>query len=231
MAEVEEFSIATVGPDGILSKSQRELTRTLVQPALLQALSPTHQNIFLDATQMTRVLDEAYSGKREWLSISTLHQSTLYIGYQIVGAPQSTPSENSDIDLLTRLGLVTFCLSFFRSFDSKIIQASPLGTAIKSVIQGVRPRGQWTEELILWTLFIGRVVQIFGNELWAEVMGRARLSIHRLKLTSWEEATQMLANYPWSDALHGETGKILWDALMLLPVSTITGAQFDMPIR
>lgn len=237
MDEVEQFAQETIGPDGILPKSHRATTRASVQPDLVEALSPTHQNIFLDATRFTTVLDEAYAGKREWLTISNLHQATLYIGYQIVrGPPSGTPNENSDIDLLTRLGLVAFCLSFFRSFDARIIHSSPLGFAIHRLVLGLKPRGAWTEELVLWALLMGHVLLIFGDDLWPDVLRRAKQSVKALKLTSWQDATQMLSMYPWSDALTGSTGKVMWDMLMLMPESPTIGStaiasQFDVPVR
>ncbi|KAH8170487.1 fungal specific transcription factor domain-containing protein [Sarocladium implicatum] len=216
--EVEEFSRPVVGPGGFLSNSQRQVTSAMMEPDLLLALSSANHNIFLDATRLTQVLDDAYSGKRAWLTVRELHQATLYIGYQIVGAPpQSEPDVDRDIDLLVRLGTVTWCLSFFRNFDNKIIQSSPLGIAVDRVVQALYSRGAWAEELVLWTLFIGHVVQIFGPELRPSIMKRAKQCLRTLGLSSWAETARLLAKFPWSDALNGETGRMMWDLLALLP--------------
>lgn len=234
LAEVEEFARAVVGPDGFLSKPHRLLTSSMVEPDLLKALSTANRNIFLDATRLTQVLDAAYSGKRTWLTVTDLHQATLYIGYQVVGAPpQAEPNVDHDIDLLVRLGTVTWCLSFFRNFDNKIIQSSPLGIAADRVIQGMRSQGAWTEELILWILMIGHVVQIFGPELRPSVMKRAKQCVQVLGLDSWAEATKMLAKFPWSEALNGDTGNMMWDLLALLPDSVIKGPEihYDVTLR
>lgn len=228
LQEVKEFANETVGANGILSISDRMAVQITIRHEFLGALCFEYRDIFIDASRLAHLLDAANSGQREWLSTHTLHEATLFIGYQLVSAsPQSGSEPDNDINTLARLGLIMFCLSFFRNFDAKIIESSSLGTATSLVVLVLKRQGLWVEELVLWVLCLGHAVQIFGHTVMPSVMHRARLSVDALQLTSWDDTAQLLTKFPWSNALYGNAGKTLWDLLVMLPDLPPQSTRFD----
>ncbi|KAL4918203.1 hypothetical protein BDW62DRAFT_210677 [Aspergillus aurantiobrunneus] len=141
---------------------------------------------------------------RRKLGAEEFHNTIILFGYCLLQISPLNSSSESDASLTSNmnaledavhLGLIAFLVTFLRGLDHRIADQSLLSHRLRLAIQKLLlcvqegPESQAVDNVLLWTLFIGTV---HCNQA--------------VGLSTWENVKQVLANFPWVNALHDRTG-------------------------
>lgn len=169
------------------------------------------------------MLNEAGAGQRQKLGADEFHHTILLLGYSLLhisplrssSESDSTPAPNMGIlEQAIHLGLIAFLVSFLRGLDQRISDKPLLSHRLRLAIKDLSLRDETGQEskavkcVLLWTLFIGSVA-VFkpSDDEW--LIPTARTAMQALDLSTWEDVRQVVAAFPWVNALHDRTGIVL----------------------
>ncbi|RHZ64512.1 hypothetical protein CDV55_106705 [Aspergillus turcosus] len=177
---------------------------------LLRNLRGDIQDIFIEVTSLASMLDDATKGVGPRLNSCVFHSDLLVLGYRLVniytlgGCRPKCPIENA-----IHLGLTAFLVTFLPGLDRRIAHNALLSNLLLNAAQGFPDGGQDIQELLLWMLYIGAASSshLGAHPTW---ISKSKETIDTLKLMTWEQVQDMLAKYPWVNAVHDTAAKALW---------------------
>lgn len=176
-------------------------------------------------------LNEAGAGQRQKLGADEFHHTILFLGYSLLqisplrgSDSDSTPAPNMSIlEQAIHLGLIAFLVSFLRGLDQRISENPLLSQRLRLTIKGLSlsvetGQGSKVEKcVLLWTLFIGSVA-IFKRSDDEWLIPTTRTAMQTLDLSTWEDVRQILAAFPWVNALHDRAGIVLCSTQKFLEI-------------
>ncbi|GIK05403.1 hypothetical protein Aspvir_009512 [Aspergillus viridinutans] len=179
-------------------------------PPLLGNLRGDIQDIFMDVTSLASILNDAMHGVSPKLDSCTFHSDLLVLGYRLVnmytlgGCRPQCAIENG-----IHLGLTAFLVTFLPGLDRRIAHNALLYKLLLNTAQAFPDDGLDVQEILLWMLYIGAASssQLGAHPTW---ISKSKETIDTLKLSTWEQVQDMLAKYPWVNAVHDTAGKALW---------------------
>ncbi|KAF4222431.1 hypothetical protein CNMCM5878_005713 [Aspergillus fumigatiaffinis] len=168
------------------------------------------QDIFIDVTSLASMLNDATNGVGPKLNCGAFHSDLLVIGYRLGntytlgGCRPKCPIENA-----IHLGLTAFLVTFLPGLDHRIAHNDLLSNLLLDVVQGLADDVLDIQEMLLWMLYIGAASssQLGAHPTW---ISKSKDIIDTLKLRTWEQVKDILAKYPWVNAVHDTAGKALW---------------------
>ncbi|BCS26452.1 uncharacterized protein APUU_51163S [Aspergillus puulaauensis] len=178
------------------------------------------------------MLNEAGAGQRQKLGADEFHHTILLLGYSLLHISPLRSSSESDSDpapnmsileQAIHLGLIAFLVSFLRGLDQRISDKPLLSHRLRLAIKDLSLRGEKGQGsnavkcVLLWTLFIGSVA-VFkpSDDEW--LIPTTRTAMQALDLSTWEDVRQVVAAFPWVNALHDRTGIVLCSAQKFLEI-------------
>lgn len=156
---------------------------------------------------MAWLLNEAATGRRPKLDGFLLHNSLIILGYRLLHiSPLNGPRPNKHIDNAVHLGLLAFIMTFLRGLDGTLPETTILSELVRSVAQSPFGNALEMQELLLWVLFIGHN-SVFAplDDTW--LIPKTTRTMHALGLHTWEDVAQVVARFPWVNALHDKASQ------------------------
>ncbi|GFF43166.1 hypothetical protein IFM58399_06857 [Aspergillus lentulus] len=180
------------------------------QSPLIGSLRRDIQDIFIEVTSLASMLNDATNGVGPKLKSCAFHSDLLVLGYRLGnmytlgGCRPKCPIENA-----IHLGLTAFLITFLPGLDHRIAHNALLSNLLLSVAQDLADDGLDIREILLWMLYIGAASssQLGTHPTW---ISKSKETIDTLKLRTWEQVQDVLAKYPWVNAVHDTAGKTLW---------------------
>ncbi|EAW16870.1 uncharacterized protein NFIA_002200 [Aspergillus fischeri NRRL 181] len=177
---------------------------------LLGSLRRDIQDIFIEVASLASMLNDATNGVGPKLKSCVFHSDLLVLGYRLGnmytlgGCRPKCPIENA-----IHLGLTAFLVTFLPGLDYRTAHNALLSNLLLNVAQDLADDGLDVREILLWTLYIGAASssQLGTHPTW---ISKSKETIDTLKLRTWEQVQNMLAKYPWVNAVHDTAGKTLW---------------------
>ncbi|KAF7114659.1 hypothetical protein CNMCM5793_009610 [Aspergillus hiratsukae] len=195
---------------GDLKRQNRSDSSQSYRPALLRNLRGDIQDIFIEVTSLASILNDATNGVGPRLNSCAFHSDLLVLGYRLVnmytlgGYRPQCPIENA-----IHLGLTAFLVTFLPGLDRRIAHNALLSNLLLNAAQDLPDGAQDTQEMLLWMLYIGAASssQLGAHPTW---ISKSKETIDTLKLMTWKQVQDILAKYPWVNAVHDTAGKALW---------------------
>ncbi|PKX89329.1 uncharacterized protein P174DRAFT_378809 [Aspergillus novofumigatus IBT 16806] len=177
---------------------------------LLGRLRRDIQDIFIEVISVASMLNDATNGVGPKLNSCAFHSDLLVLGYRLgnmytlCGCRPKCPIENA-----IHLGLTAFLVTFLSGLDHRIAHNALLSNLLANAAQDLADDTLDAQEILLWILCIGAASspQLGAHPTW---ITKSKETIDTLKLKTWEQVQDILAKYPWVNAVHDTAGKTLW---------------------
>jgi hypothetical protein len=177
---------------------------------LLGSLHRDIQGIVIDVASLASTLNDAMQGVSPKLNSCAFHSDLLVLGYRLVnmytlgGCRPKCTIENG-----IQLALTAFLVTFLPGLDRRIAHNALLSKLLLDAAQAFSDDGLDIQEILLWMLYIGAASspQLGAHPTW---ISKLKETTDTLKLRTWEQVQDMLAKYPWVNAVHHAAGKALW---------------------
>ncbi|GIC86098.1 uncharacterized protein Aud_002461 [Aspergillus udagawae] len=195
---------------GDLKRQNHAGSSKAYRPPLLGSLHRDIQGIFIDVASLASILNDAMQGVSPKLNSCTFHSDLLVLGYRLVnmytlgGCRPKCTIENG-----IHLALTAFLVTFLPGLDRRIAHNALLSKLLLDAAQAFSDDGLDIQEILLWMLYIGAASssQLGAHPTW---ISKLKGTTDTLKLRTWEQVQDMLAKYPWVNAVHHAAGKALW---------------------
>ncbi|KAL4785207.1 hypothetical protein BJX76DRAFT_189589 [Aspergillus varians] len=205
-----------------------------VDSSLQKRLRADLRASFAEARCLAAMLNDAGAGYRQRLGAEEFHNTIILLGYCLLHIGPLDHSSEPDACLMSsmstlegaiHLGLIAFLVTFLRGLDHRIADKPLLSHRLQLTIQKLSlsveagQENQTVKSVLLWTLFIGAVV-VFKptDDEW--LIPITNTAMKALELSTWEDVKQVLAGFPWVNALHDRTGAVLCSTQKFLGIPT-----------
>lgn len=173
-------------------------------------MSPCIQDVFLDILSVDHYF-KAHITHLSKLKPEPFQAILIRISYKLISLSElktGKPTEN--LENLLRLAMTAFMTTFWFQYGRKNQMFPFLYNRLRTTIESTIEDDSRPQELVLWSLLIGKG-SLFtdAGDIWL-VPRFAQLAIV-LNLKSWEDTRHIIRRYPWVTILHERPGKDLWD--------------------
>lgn len=188
-------------------------------------LCPELLDIAVDMTTLSWIYSDAILGRRPRVPMLEGCMALWELGYRLLHfRPLPEPRPVTAAENTVHLGLLMFTVPFLHKLDGQIPDCPLLyERAHLAAERYVEVADNATDLVVLlWTLLVGassafsyphdmRIVWIVGR------------LVRKLQLETWEDLTEVVAGFPWVDALFTKSGQSLFHAA----TAFLTGHQID----
>lgn len=182
----------------------------------LEQFQDDMQDLWLDSTALARLVNDAAAGRCRKISHWRLHDTLILLGYRVVhGSVLNMPGIlGASLTATMQFGLMAFILTFLRGFDGRVTKSRVLQHFARYSIEGCFDYARQSQMVLLWVIFIASAsVLTEADDPWLlPVLSQVSQS---LNISSWDDVSGVLCNFPWTNLLHGKTAMSLWDRYSL----------------
>jgi hypothetical protein len=194
----------------LCSRFNQDHTHQSRNPQVVRQLSTDLQDALVDITALAWLLN-SIPGREAKLDNHKFHDVLILIAYRLIYImPLNNLRSASGLENALHLSLIAFITSFFRSIGGKLPVFPLLSKLARSAAEARLEENAETQEMFLWTLFIGRAT-VFSqpDDVWLapRIAGITRA----IGFCTWEAVHKTLSKFPWVNALHNKSGQALWD--------------------
>jgi hypothetical protein len=194
----------------LCSRFNQGQTHQYCNSQVVRQLSTDLQDALVDITALASLLNNI-PGCEAKLDSHTFHDVLILIAYRLIHImPLNNLRSASGLENALHLSLVAFITSFFRSIGGKLPVFPLLSRLARSAAEGRLEEDVETQEIFLWTLFIGRAT-IFSQQDDVWLAPRIAGITRALDFCTWEAVHKALSKFPWVNALYNKSGQALWD--------------------
>ncbi|OJI99598.1 hypothetical protein ASPVEDRAFT_39002 [Aspergillus versicolor CBS 583.65] len=180
-----------------------------LEPYTLKALPAKDRDLFIDVLLLASLLNKAIAGVAPKLHAVELDQDMILLGYRLLRLkPLGLPPGTSRLQHRVHLGMAAFLMTFLHGWDGSVTQNDALVGLLLSEVQRPFNSDENDLETFLWLLFIGAAsLSLWKHPKWISI---TKDILQGLKVKRWEDVKELLARYPWVNAVHDPAGQELW---------------------
>lgn len=175
----------------------------------MKTLPAKYLDLFVDVLFLASLLNDATAGVAPKINAIELDQDIILLGYRLLELkPLGLPLGISRLQHRVHLGMATFLMTFLHGWDDSDAQNDVLAGLLLSEVQQPFNTDENDLETLLWLHFIGAAsLSLWKHPTWISI---TKYTLQGLKVKRWEDVRNLLAGYPWVNAVHDTAGLALW---------------------
>lgn len=174
--------------------------------------------VFLDAAGLAHMINQAAAGRGRRLFNWELHHTVILLGYQLINECPLTEAGDKypPLGRAVHFGLAAYFMTFLSGFDHRVAASETHVRLARSIIKEglLQTTLRTTAEIkiMLWVICVASVLTPNDSDL-AWLLPALSQVLQSLGICSWDDASDVLSQFPWVNIMHDKYGRRLWDAL------------------